>query len=183
MLSDVLISLANWHLHFGLIGIDEFKERFQVALWLDREGDGPDPRESQGEDGPDQHRYEGAEGSPDERVFVRRPKEYTPENEYLELIWFGWVFTRQDPDPYPSTPHGHDGSPNKRWPKLNPYTGRVFKGKHQEEEKRRLNKKRMVMLWSNPEFRDFCRSHVLWYMEAHPHYDFPVMHPLRFPRF
>lgn len=51
--------------------------------------------------------------------------------DWLEFVAFGhWYFTKSDPDPYPSTPHGHFQSANNPWPKLNPYTGRVFDAKH-----------------------------------------------------
>lgn len=34
---NTLIILAELHYEFGLIGYDEFKERIQVALWLNDE--------------------------------------------------------------------------------------------------------------------------------------------------
>ena len=93
-----------------------------------------------------------------------------------------WYFTGADPDHYPSVPHGHHSSPNRKWPKLNPYTGRVFVEKHQERIKQRLSKLDMQLLWRDEKFRNFCRQHILWYLEAHPDYTLPVRRPLRLPR-
>jgi hypothetical protein len=45
MAARTLIALAEFSLQFGFIGIDEYVERCEVALWLDDEsGTRPDPR-------------------------------------------------------------------------------------------------------------------------------------------
>lgn len=185
MVTRTLISLAEWHLHLELIGTDEFEERIKVADWLRRSARGGDPRDPAIEHEFDDRADEVVLPSTCSSRARDSSRDDTVEDDYeddhIELVWFGWVFTRQDADPYPSTPHGHDQSPNRSWPKLNPYTGRVFAHKHQEDVKRRLTKKKLITLWSNLEFREFCRSHVLWYMEAHPHHAFSVRRPLRFP--
>ncbi len=74
-----------------------------------------------------------------------------------------WVFKLSDPDPYPSVPHGH--YQNKPWPKLDPYTGRVFKGKSQEDYK--ISKKELEKIWKNNQFKEFCNEQVKHYMETH----------------
>lgn len=181
MVSGTLILLAELHLQVGLIGIDEFAERCMVAHWLDDKNAGHDPREpatAEGDDGiisEDQANLSGNEGA------SPHASNKDCAGDELEFIWSGWVFTRQDKDPYPSTPHGHLGNSNRKWPKLNPYVGRVFALK-QENVKLRLTKKQMIALWSDQRFRDFCRSHILWYRERFPQHTFSVTHPLRFPK-
>lgn len=176
--SRTLIYLAEWHLHLGLIGIDEFAERCKVAEWLDASDGGIDPREPFSEEKREPEK--NPEKKNDASDGTSTQSNNSPENGIIHFVWSGWYFTRQDPDPYPSTPHGHL---NKQpWPKLNPYTGRAFKQKHQEETRLRLNKREMIDLWGDLRFRDFCRSHILWYSETYPQHVFPVLHPFRFPR-
>jgi hypothetical protein len=182
MPSRTLIVLAELHFEVGLIGIDEFTERLEIARWL---GDDSlaDPRgmsESDNDDADSAREVRDADGGGP--LTSTRESPLDDDDLTVEFVWLSWVFTRQDPDPYPSTPHGHLYDPNREWPKLNPYTGRVFKGKHQEDKKMRLTKKKLIELWRNGRFRDFCRSHVVWYREAHRHHAFGVLHPLRFPR-
>ena len=179
----ILQILADLNFEVGLIGISEYGERLAVAQWLmDESSIVADPRQppleerhESGEadanaDSPDDNRRERDVGGPD-------------QSRYAEFLFKSkWLFTRSDPDPYPSTPHGHLQSANRSWPKLNPYTGRAFKTMHQEEPRLRLGKHDMKELWCNESFRDFCRSYVLWYMEFDPAHKFSVTNPLRFPR-
>ena len=183
MPTKTLFVLAEFSLALGLIDISEYAERRNIARWLaDDDVSSIDPRES----------------NPGEVEEAARTDERVPlDRETVRLLGTGrvndpdwlafvvlnkWYFTRSDPDPYPSTLHGHLQSASRPWPKLNPYTGRAFKAKHQEEASLRLTKHEMRELWQTEAFRDFCRSHILWYSEAHPHYAFNVSHPLRFPR-
>ena len=180
-ISRTLISLADLHYECGLIGISEYSERQAVAHWLDDgERVSADPRsDAEGGD------FNADEPDKNEALNSGQNGPRSSSNDdddTLYFIWFSWVFTRQDEDSYPSTPHGHLLDPNRRWPKLNPYTGRVFKAKEQEDAQLRLGKKPMRLLWRDQRFREFCRSHIVWYMESHPYYDFPVRHPFRFPR-
>jgi hypothetical protein len=183
MVESTLISLARFNLEFGLIGVDEYIERCQVAFWLnDKDGDLLDPRNIAVSEG----RREGREHSPADDASEPSPKggdqgPIESDSGELEFLFQGWIFTKSDPDPYPSTPHGHWRDPNSKWPKLNPYTGRVFKAKHQEDVSARLGKKEMKKLWNDNKFRDFCRSYILWYEEAFPLHRFAVARPLRFP--
>ncbi|WP_216712728.1 hypothetical protein [Pseudoalteromonas sp. TB64] len=106
------------------------------------------------------------------------------DNEnWLEFLCLGiWVFTKADPDSYPSVPHGHFKNQNNKWPKLNPYTGRIFSAKHQEDKKQLLSKKQMRKIWSDEKFKSFCREMIIWYQEKFSYYEFPVRRPLRMPR-
>lgn len=181
-ITRALLVLANFHFGFGLIGIDEYAERVEVARWLGSKGPTADPRtgiES------DEGHCGGESEVPGDEV-SHNSAVTSNDDQPIDSIEFifrkEWVFTKSDPDPYPSTPHGHLGNQNRRWPKLNPYTGRVFKAKHQEDESARLRKSDLVDLWRNERFRDFCRSHIIWYAERHPHHVFPVAHPFRFPK-
>jgi hypothetical protein len=179
---QILFTLASLSFDLGLIDVTEYHERCRVALWLeDGDPSATDPRE------PNLDTCVDPEASADfhqDANPVRLIKKRTPDDpNVLELILLSkWLFTRSDPDPYPSTPHGHLHNPNRSWPKLNPYTGRVFKAKHQEDNSLRLTKKEMCTLWEAEEFRDFCRAYVLWYIDRFPHHTFSVRDPLRFPR-
>lgn len=174
-----LVTLAEISFEFGLIGIDEFQERIEVARWVASDDSSiPDPRAPMVEAETVEDKLES-----EHEVLRVRVKEEPEEPGWLELLFDGkWYFTISDPDPYPSTPHGHLSSPNQAWPKLNPYTGRAFKKKHHEDVSLRLSKIKMRQLWRDPKFRSFCRDHILWYMEEHPHHVFRVRYPLRFPR-
>jgi hypothetical protein len=175
-----LFLLADLSIELGLIDISEHIERRKVALWLaDDDPSLIDPRQP----GPNKLREEHTDPSSNDEL-VRPTGSGRPDDPgWLELLVLGkWMFTRSDPDPYPSTPHGHLHKPNRAWPKLNPYTGRVFKAKHQEDPTLRLTRREMRELWRIEAFRDFCRSYILWYIEAHPYHAFAVKYPLRFPR-
>jgi hypothetical protein len=184
MVASTLIALARFNLQFGLIGIDEHIERCEVALWLDdRNGKRLDPRAAAASEEHHEEKERGSAdnaGDPPQKRGGDGPHE--SDSGEVEFLFRGWIFTKSDPDPYPSTPHGHWRNPNAKWPKLNPYTGRVFKEKHQEDISARLSKKEMKELWNDSRFRDFCRSYILWYREAFPHHAFSVADPLRFPR-
>ena len=183
---DTLIFFADVSLDFGLIGIDEYRERIQVALWLSEDGENTreDPRlpvtegrksdEDRGDLGTNYAMNSQRSGTSIDN---------TEQPRILEFIGLSvWYFTGSDPDSYPSVPHGHYQSAKRPWPKLNPYIGRVFSSKHQEDLSSRLTKKEMRNLWSDESFKDYCRKHIMWYMESHAYYNFPVRHPLRLPR-
>lgn len=177
---ETLINLAELHYEFGLIDYDEFNERYGVALWLSDElpQDVVDPRLDNEEN------YKEAERSEEEKE--QGVKSTTSKNDgqdWLEFLFNGvWVFTKADEDSYPAVPHGHYLSQNRKWPKLNPYSGRVFSAKHQEDKSQLLSKKQMQRLWSDEKFKSFCREMIVWYREYQPHYKFPVRRPLRLPR-
>lgn len=180
IIKETLIFFAHFHLDIGLIGIDEFEERIRIALWLSDEIDN-DPRLFDTEIDPEKERKS------DPSVLVEESKlnNVSDKNENNTLAFVAlntWYFTGSDPDSYPSVPHGHFQNANNTWPKLNPYTGRVFSRKNTEDNSQRLNKKNMQTLWGDVAFRNFCRSHIMWYMQAHKHYKFPVKYPYRFPR-
>ena len=182
MVTRTLLFLAEASFQLGLIGIDEYIERCEVAWWLGDEGALGDPREprdaGEGHEHVEAHRPHVATDSSQTGTGTR-----VDEPDWLRFLFRNtWLFTRSDPDPYPSTPHGHLQSANRAWPKLNPYTGRAFKAKHQEEVSLRLGKTEMKNLWQDEAFRNFCRSYVLWYMEQFPYHRFSVAYPLRFPR-
>lgn len=171
--------LAELSYEFGLIGIDELQERIEVARWLaSKDASFCDPRIP----------LANAEGGDDNKETESKILEVTvsdkPENQdWLKFLFDGkWYFTKSDPDPYPSTPHGHLNSPDRVWPKLNPYTGRAFSYKHQEDLSLRLSKCKMQQLWRDQKFRSFCRDHILWYLEEFPHHAFPVRASLRLPK-
>lgn len=183
MPSQTLVFLAEVNLALGLVDVNEYKERLSVAHWLSASDKFiTDPREpsQHGQDEARQDQIFEALNEPEVRIV---PTGDPASEDWFHLVLLNkWYFTRSDPDSYPSTPHGHLQNAERAWPKLNPYTGRVFKAKHQEDTSCRLTKHEMQTIWRAAAFRDFCRSHVLWYAEAHPHYAFRVRHALRFPR-
>ena len=174
-----LVTLAKFSFQCGLIGVNELRERLKVARWLSIEKEGiADPRLPEGEDNDDHEKMDDSE-----EMLRASIKNGSNSPDWIEFLFDGkWCFTISDPDDYPSIPHGHLNSPNRPWPKLNPYTGRSFKAKHQENTSMRLSKSKMQTLWRDYRFRSFCRDHILWYMQENPHHVFPVADPLRFPR-
>lgn len=181
MSTRTLVALAGLSYEFGLIGADEYEERIKVAHWLSdgtpKMCDPREPKASEQSDPPVPHDRQSKDGV----QLVNGVR--TDEPDWIKLVVLSrWYFTRSDPDPYPSAPHGHLQSATRQWPKLNPYTGRVFKAKHQEDINLRLKRSEMRLVWQDEAFRDFCRSHILWYIETHSQHVFKVRHPLRFPR-
>ena len=79
-----------------------------------------------------------------------------------------WVFTKADPDPLPSVPHGHFKDKDNPEPKLDPYKGKAFKINGNEEEKYRLTKKEMVILWDSSDFQRFCKEKLKDFVEREP---------------
>ena len=182
MSRNALLTLAEHQLSLGLIDICEFNERLELAHWISHDiSSEQDPR-----------------ATPSDAEFVHQSGECAAEpiaatagvrasapgtSAWMELLLLGkWIFARSDPDPYPSLPHGHLQHGRRPWPKLNPYTGRVFSAKHREDVSLRLDNSRLRRIWADAAFRDFCRIQIVWYTEANPHFVFPVRHPLRLPR-
>jgi len=182
--ANVYLFLSHWAYDNGLISYPDLSERYDVLNALLNEGgdldawvfgDIEEPREHQ-EILRDEDRLSSNSG---------RSSGPGPEPQDLQLIPSAlpnWIFTLDDPDFYPSTPHGHYQSKTRPWPKLNPYTGRAFRAKDQEEPKLRLTKRQMILLWNDETFRAFCLEHVAWYEAEFPHYRFPVEVPYRLPR-
>lgn len=186
-MKNTLINLAEFHFAFGLIGIDEFRERIEVALRIDGErGSANDPRRIDGNDlSSEQDTDLGIDdvlSYPDDKQVGVVNSQASENKDWLEFLCLGtWVFTKSDPDPYPSVPHGHYKNKDRRWPKLNPYTGRVYSSKHSEDSSKRLTKNQMRIIWRDESFRSFCREIVIWYQEQFPYLNFPVRSPLRMP--
>lgn len=180
-MKNFLINLAEIHYSFGFINRNELEERYLVALWLSDEKD-IDPRMDISEEDTSDQEDQNEECNEDELTPRVNPSA-NHDDEWTEFLCLNkWVFTKSDPDDYPSVPHGHYESQNRKWPKLNPYTGKVFVAKNQEDKSRKLNKKQMKIIWSEAKFRAFCREMVVWYLEKNPLYRFTVMHPLRMPK-
>ena len=182
-MKDTLITLAQLHYDFGLINYEEFNERFGVALWLADELPSSviDPRNESIEYSEERETCEKTESISQYGVSYTIHKDN--REGWLEFLFAGiWIFTKADLDSYPSVPHGHYKKQNNKWPKLNPYTGRVFVAKHQENQTQRLSKKQMKSLWSDAKFRSFCREMIIWYQQTYQYYEFPVKRPSRLPR-
>lgn len=170
-----LMTLAELHFECGLIGIVEFSERCDIAAWVfGLPGFIDDPRDSETADRDAVSNGEDNEPRPVCRLERNGDQSDASLPEYLHFMFRGWVFTKADPDFYPSTPHGHWLDQNRSWPKMDPYNGRVFKRKNVEATGERLSKDDLKLLWSDEKFKDFCRSHIVWYMEEFPHHRFRV---------
>ncbi|MCK8067213.1 hypothetical protein [Cobetia sp. 1CM21F] len=175
---NTMICLSDIHYRYGFIDLDEYCERVSVARWLTSEFDKDDPRENI------KYYEHGADDTPpmsEGDQDVQDDEEFNVNSPFMEmLVNKVWVFTKSDRDSYPSIPHGHYRSQNKTWPKLNPYTGYVYKRKHQAESK--LSRQEMINMWRDEGFKSFCREMIVWYLEEFPAYEFPVARPLKLPR-
>ncbi|TGL19781.1 hypothetical protein EHQ47_16930 [Leptospira bourretii] len=171
---NTLFILADIQFILGIIGYSEYEDRIKIAHWIYGDIE-DDPRSEIRETN------FSLENNPD---FSEKIVNKMKEEGSIEFKCFGiWIFTKADPDPYPSVPHGHYKDQNKSWPKLNPYTGKVFNEKDQEDKSLRLTKEQLKILWSDEKFKSFCREMIVWYLEEFPLYDFPVRIPLRFPKY
>jgi len=159
----------------GLIGRFDYHERLEIADWMeDFSGSKADPRLNRSGD------YDTSIDEIDKKYQEERGtlgsacEQGANERDWLELLMMNrWMFTIGDADCYPSVPHGHYKSKTKKWPKLNPYTGRVFLDVHREDSSVRLNKRDMVNLWNDSKFIEHCRAQVIWYNNFAPEYGFP----------
>jgi hypothetical protein len=90
-----------------------------------------------------------------------------------------WYFRKTDPDHFPSVPHGHDD--NMDWPVCDPYTGRVYDGKRNELQNRRLSRKTRIALWKDAKFRAFALTAIMYHENAFPYRPIRVRRPHRLP--
>ncbi len=165
MITD-LEELAKISYDIGFINIFEYHERVKIARWLSDEISDPrDCIECDEQTIPKERCEEKRSCSREEHANIHTSND---DSNPLELVMLGWVFTKSDPDPYPSVPHGHERSQNKAWPKLNPYTGIVFSNK--DKKQRKLGKKDMKKIWNDKRFRNFCCAVVRHYVSEYPHY-------------
>lgn len=182
--------LTDWEFRVGIIGIADWVEREQVFEWLlDNEAtQNADPR---GAVGREREERRLPQESPPEEESTQEPSgpaqgHNEEENPPLQFIPAGlphrWLFTKDDPDFYPSVPHGHLNNKTNSWPKLNPYTGRAFSSKDVEDSTYRLQKRDMIELWNDAKFRRHALETITWYRERFPYYRFPVRNPLKLPR-
>ncbi|WP_148282183.1 hypothetical protein [Corallococcus coralloides] len=200
--ADTFWFLTNWEFDYGLIGLHEYEERYEVLHWLlgnepsDGGQAGNDPRgnlertadslrsEEQSENAKPHAAHEEATGAESQKTGSGSPS--PDENLPLQLIppelRNRWCFTKNDADSYPSVPHGHLNDKTNAWPKLNPYLGRAFAAKHREDTRYRLHRSEMIKLWNSPNFRAHALETIVWYQAAHPHHRFLVRNPRRLPR-
>lgn len=169
---EELIFLAELSYFRGIIGLVELNERVALARWLASPDDrARDPR--RGLDERLERQEAGQSDASGTTSSVEEPKEDDSADQWTHLVVLNkWVFTIGDADCYPSVPHGHLQRKTNPWPKLNPYTGGVFVGPHQEDKNRRLSRVEMQMLWNDEEFLCFCHSQIDWYSRFAPQYRF-----------
>jgi hypothetical protein len=185
-----IVLLSDLSYQLGLIGIAEYKERLEIGYWLSTNEDGkPDPRTGKHEElkcpgGNNERRENGGAQSQVGSGSGNAPDEDPSDQRPRFLAFKKWMFTVGDRDCYPSVPHGHPHGKTNEWPKLNPYTGRVFADMHDEDAPCRLTKAEMKALWNEEGFVEHCRKQVLWYSDFAPDYAFPRARfgKLRFPK-
>ena len=147
-MSQYIKLLSDLSFMTGLIGYSEYCERHEIAVWLeDSSGSVSDPRIS-GCGGEELPRESGdSESIVDNDRVSGTNKSESDMPPWFELLMMNqWMFTIGDVDCYPSVPHGHFKAKTREWPKLNPYTGRVFSDMHKEDVGKRLSKKDMRTL-------------------------------------
>lgn len=174
---EYILLLSDLSHQAGLIGLAEYEERKSIADWLSASGSSwPDPRGRSGEESEHSEEHEtcldgicsagsGSSGKGEDTEDEKRWPQF--------LVFNKWMFTVGDRDCYPSVPHGHLHKKTNEWPKLNPYTGRVFSDVHDEDIGSRLSKAQMTLLWNDSGFVESCRKQVLWYSDFAPAYGFP----------
>ena len=185
---EYILLLSDLSYHAGIIGLAEYEQRQAIADWISSSGSGlPDPRMRSNEEGKHSEVREmplkdmGSVGSGSSG----NGEDAEDQNRWPQFLAFNkWLFTVGDRDCYPSVPHGHLHKKTREWPKLNPYTGRVFSDVHQEDVGSRLSKAEMKSLWNDSDFVELCRKQVLWYSDFAPAYGFPRARfgKLQFPR-
>lgn len=173
-MKNTLITLAEIHYDLGLIGHNEYCERIDIALWLSGQYDSEDPRELPQGYPPTQQEVLKIQGN--SRLLSH------PQTEEKFLCMGYWIFTKSDAESYPSVPFGFYKNPKQQWPKLDPYTGRVYNAKHQENVQQRLSKADLEKLWSDESLKSLCREITVWYQEQFRSYTFPVRNHLRMPK-
>ncbi len=173
----------------GIIGLAELQERIEVLAWLsDETGSIPDPRGSEkAADLAESSRCEDDDVLQPvaEEALLPLPPARREEPRWMKfLLLKNWHFTLGDVDCIPSVPHGHENAKTQAWPKMNPYTGRVFRGIHQEDISQRLDRTEMRQIWRNKDFVKHCLKQVRWYEKAFPRYPFSAARRGRylFPR-
>lgn len=185
-MSQYIKLLSDMSLMAGLIGYFEYTERHEIADWLeDSSGRISDPRVTSHENHEPLSEDSSDENRGDEGQSSATGEHKTGASPWLELLMMNqWMFTLGDADCYPSVPHGHYKSKTREWPKLDPYTGRVFFDVHKEDASKRLSKKDMIKIWNNSKFIKHCREQVLWYSDFSSSYGFPNARrgKLAFPR-
>jgi len=88
-----------------------------------------------------------------------------------------WQFHQADPDFFPSIPHGHWRSDQRK--KLHAYRGWVYQADRQTDREPRW---KIIALWNDEKFRTFASTAIQYYLVTFPWYRWPVLHPLRLPR-
>jgi hypothetical protein len=167
-----LVLLSDLSYFVGLIGLAEWQERVEIGRWLsDSEHGRPDPRIASADDSPP---CELACEDQAPRCYQAGTvaKNVEKLGAFALVVLGKWHFTQGDPDSYPSVPHGHENSKTQSWPKLNPYTGRVFAKMDEEDRFRRLSRDEMRTIWRDSAFVDRARDQVLWYSGSNPKYPF-----------
>lgn len=181
-MKNTLLTLAEIHYDLGLIGHNEYCERTDIALWVSSHYDMKDPRELPSDYTPPSQESTTLQGK--SRLVINPPSIYDRSDSDLQKLLYldHWVFKKNEPDSYPAVPFAYHSDPKNLWPKLDPYTGRVYNAKYNENISMRLSKKDLQKLWSDDGFKSFCREITIWHQEQYSSHTFPVRNHLRMPK-
>jgi hypothetical protein len=88
-----------------------------------------------------------------------------------------WEFHKGDADPFPSIPHAHQRSNDKR--KLDAFLGFIYlRGTPDGREQRES----IARLWNDKKFRIFAEEAIRHFFQQNPHWQWRVRNPFRLPR-
>lgn len=88
-----------------------------------------------------------------------------------------WEFHKGDADPFPSIPHAHHCSNDKR--KLDAFLGFIYLRNAPDG---RVSRESIVMLWNDKKFRLFAKEAIGYFFQPNPHWRWRVPFPFRLPR-
>lgn len=88
-----------------------------------------------------------------------------------------WEFHQADRDFFPSIPHGHWHSDQRK--KLHAYRGWIYQRDKQVDREPRW---KIIALWNDDKFRSFASTAIQYYLITFPNYRWPVPYPHKLPR-
>lgn len=88
-----------------------------------------------------------------------------------------WEFHQADQDFFPSIPHGHRRSDQRK--KVHVYRGWMYQ---EDKQIGREPRWKIVALWNDEKFRSFASAAIQYYLVTFPRYVWPVLDPRRLPR-
>jgi len=119
----------------------------------------------------------------DESIIVWSVHDRYDDSVILQLIpahatgLSAWEFHKGDADPFPSIPHAHQRSDNKR--KLDAFLGFIYLRNAPDG---RESRESIVRLWNDNKFRLFAKEAIDHFFQQNPLWRWRVPFPIRLPR-